>query len=167
MGGTGYLPRCSGPAASACAAARRPAVVRGCHSSGLRAGSLRVSPGVTCAASRSSSLTAFFFFSSRRRHTRFKCDWSQTCALPIFALALASAAAALALLLLLLRCCFSGLDVGLLAFTDEDDDPYAALNLAQRRHCGALCTIRSEERRVGTGGSIGVGAQRVRDECRR
>src|SRR5260370_27127713 len=24
-----------------------------------------------------------FFFSSRRRHTRFKCDWSQTCALPI------------------------------------------------------------------------------------
>src|SRR5882762_5642714 len=21
----------------------------------------------------------FFFFSSRRRHTRFKCDWSQTC----------------------------------------------------------------------------------------
>src|SRR2546427_9552093 len=26
----------------------------------------------------------FFFFSSRRRHTRFDCDWSQTCALPIF-----------------------------------------------------------------------------------
>src|SRR5260370_20519602 len=25
----------------------------------------------------------FFFFSSRRRHTRFKCDWSSTCALPI------------------------------------------------------------------------------------
>src|SRR2546427_11049163 len=25
----------------------------------------------------------FFFFSSRRRHTRFDCDWSQTCALPI------------------------------------------------------------------------------------
>src|SRR3990167_10519926 len=25
-----------------------------------------------------------FFFSSRRRHTRFDCDWSQTCALPIF-----------------------------------------------------------------------------------
>src|SRR3990167_6576059 len=24
-----------------------------------------------------------FFFSSRRRHTRFDCDWSQTCALPI------------------------------------------------------------------------------------
>src|SRR5947207_10018979 len=26
----------------------------------------------------------FFFFSSRRRHTRSLCDWSQTCALPIF-----------------------------------------------------------------------------------
>src|SRR5882762_439218 len=26
---------------------------------------------------------ARFFFSSRRRHTRFKCDWSSTCALPI------------------------------------------------------------------------------------
>src|SRR2546427_5665265 len=25
-----------------------------------------------------------FFFSSRRRHTRFDCDWIQTCALPIF-----------------------------------------------------------------------------------
>src|SRR2546427_7815526 len=25
----------------------------------------------------------FFFFSSRRRHTRFDCDWSSTCALPI------------------------------------------------------------------------------------
>src|SRR6266568_7874484 len=25
----------------------------------------------------------FFFFSSRRRHTRWNCDWSQTCALPI------------------------------------------------------------------------------------
>src|SRR2546430_5853546 len=25
----------------------------------------------------------FFFFSSRRRHTRFDCDWVQTCALPI------------------------------------------------------------------------------------
>src|SRR5207237_5774591 len=25
-----------------------------------------------------------FCFSSRRRHTRFKCDWSQTCALPIY-----------------------------------------------------------------------------------
>src|SRR2546427_8839977 len=25
----------------------------------------------------------FFFLSSRRRHTRFDCDWSQTCALPI------------------------------------------------------------------------------------
>src|SRR2546430_15233775 len=24
-----------------------------------------------------------FFFSSRRRHTRFDCDWIQTCALPI------------------------------------------------------------------------------------
>src|SRR5205085_5674154 len=24
-----------------------------------------------------------FFFSSRRRHTRFDCDWSSTCALPI------------------------------------------------------------------------------------
>src|SRR5574341_2595578 len=27
----------------------------------------------------------FFFFSSRRRHTRLVGDWSQTCALPIFA----------------------------------------------------------------------------------
>src|SRR2546430_11333377 len=26
----------------------------------------------------------FFFFSSRRRHTRFDCDWIQTCALPIW-----------------------------------------------------------------------------------
>src|SRR5438270_9056195 len=26
-----------------------------------------------------------FFFSSRRRHTRFDCDWSSACALPIFA----------------------------------------------------------------------------------
>src|SRR2546427_6916216 len=26
----------------------------------------------------------FFFFSSRRRHTRFDCDWIQTCALPIY-----------------------------------------------------------------------------------
>src|SRR5438132_9929789 len=26
----------------------------------------------------------FFFFSSRRRHTRSLCDWSQTCALPIY-----------------------------------------------------------------------------------
>src|SRR5260370_32619204 len=25
-----------------------------------------------------------FFFSSRRRHTRFKCDWSSDCALPIY-----------------------------------------------------------------------------------
>src|SRR5689334_24615763 len=25
----------------------------------------------------------FFFFSSRRRHTRWNCDWVQTCALPI------------------------------------------------------------------------------------
>src|SRR2546430_15618555 len=25
----------------------------------------------------------FFFFSSRRRHTRFDCDWSSACALPI------------------------------------------------------------------------------------
>src|SRR2546430_5462465 len=25
-----------------------------------------------------------FFFSSRRRHTRFDCDWSSDCALPIF-----------------------------------------------------------------------------------
>src|SRR2546430_17437001 len=25
-----------------------------------------------------------FFFSSRRRHTRFDCDWSSACALPIF-----------------------------------------------------------------------------------
>src|SRR5438477_2274459 len=25
-----------------------------------------------------------FFFSSRRRHTRLTCDWSSTCALPIF-----------------------------------------------------------------------------------
>src|SRR5438309_5098539 len=24
-----------------------------------------------------------FFFSSRRRHTRWNCDWSSTCALPI------------------------------------------------------------------------------------
>src|SRR2546427_7345611 len=29
-------------------------------------------------------LTVFFFFSSRRRHTRFDCDWIQTCALPIY-----------------------------------------------------------------------------------
>src|SRR2546427_4334576 len=29
----------------------------------------------------------FFFFSSRRRHTRFDCDWSQTCALPIYVVA--------------------------------------------------------------------------------
>src|SRR3712207_7920136 len=27
----------------------------------------------------------FFFFSSRRRHTRYWRDWSQTCALPIWA----------------------------------------------------------------------------------
>src|SRR5882762_11439262 len=27
---------------------------------------------------------ALFLFSSRRRHTRFKCDWVQTCALPIW-----------------------------------------------------------------------------------
>src|SRR6266853_5370611 len=27
----------------------------------------------------------FFFFSSRRRHTRFDCDWSSECALPIWA----------------------------------------------------------------------------------
>src|SRR5574337_1636610 len=27
----------------------------------------------------------FFFFSSRRRHTRLSGDWSQTCALPIYA----------------------------------------------------------------------------------
>src|SRR5690242_21396832 len=27
-----------------------------------------------------------FFFSSRRRHTSLTCDWSQTCALPIYAL---------------------------------------------------------------------------------
>src|SRR6478736_962605 len=27
---------------------------------------------------------ALFFFSSRRRHTRFDCDWSSECALPIF-----------------------------------------------------------------------------------
>src|SRR2546430_395052 len=27
----------------------------------------------------------FFFFSSRRRHTRFDCDWSSECALPILA----------------------------------------------------------------------------------
>src|SRR2546427_952834 len=27
----------------------------------------------------------FFFFSSRRRHTRFDCDWSSDCALPIWA----------------------------------------------------------------------------------
>src|SRR5689334_24442170 len=26
----------------------------------------------------------WFFFSSRRRHTRWNCDWSSTCALPIF-----------------------------------------------------------------------------------
>src|SRR6266853_1121304 len=26
----------------------------------------------------------FFFFSSRRRHTRFDCDWSSDCALPIY-----------------------------------------------------------------------------------
>src|SRR2546430_8996200 len=25
-----------------------------------------------------------FFFSSRRRHTRFDCDWSSDCALPIY-----------------------------------------------------------------------------------
>src|SRR5260221_8951930 len=29
-------------------------------------------------------LPSFFFFSSRRRHTRSLCDWSSTCALPIF-----------------------------------------------------------------------------------
>src|SRR2546427_195016 len=29
------------------------------------------------------SYVVFFFFSSRRRHTRFDCDWVQTCALPI------------------------------------------------------------------------------------
>src|SRR5689334_23555427 len=29
-------------------------------------------------------LQVFFFFSSRRRHTRWNCDWVQTCALPIF-----------------------------------------------------------------------------------
>src|SRR2546427_9711138 len=28
-------------------------------------------------------MSLFFFFSSRRRHTRFDCDWIQTCALPI------------------------------------------------------------------------------------
>src|SRR6266481_882354 len=28
-------------------------------------------------------LLFFFFFSSRRRHTRWNCDWIQTCALPI------------------------------------------------------------------------------------
>src|SRR5689334_24352524 len=27
----------------------------------------------------------FFFFSSRRRHTRWNCDWSSECALPILA----------------------------------------------------------------------------------
>src|SRR5260370_36152408 len=31
-----------------------------------------------------SEFCSFFFFSSRRRHTRFKCDWSSTCALPIY-----------------------------------------------------------------------------------
>src|SRR5256886_9443236 len=31
------------------------------------------------------SVFVFFFFSSRRRHTRFDCDWSSECALPIFA----------------------------------------------------------------------------------
>src|SRR2546427_8363795 len=29
-------------------------------------------------------LLTVFFFSSRRRHTRFDCDWSSTCALPIW-----------------------------------------------------------------------------------
>src|SRR5712692_6997521 len=29
------------------------------------------------------SFVVSFFFSSRRRHTRWNCDWSQTCALPI------------------------------------------------------------------------------------
>src|SRR5688572_7837384 len=33
--------------------------------------------------SRAKFLFFFFFFSSRRRHTRFDCDWIQTCALPI------------------------------------------------------------------------------------
>src|SRR3989338_4795908 len=28
-------------------------------------------------------ITVFFFFSSRRRHTRWNCDWSSDCALPI------------------------------------------------------------------------------------
>src|SRR2546430_6300407 len=33
----------------------------------------------------------FFFFSSRRRHTRFDCDWSSACALPIYTLAVPDA----------------------------------------------------------------------------
>src|SRR5689334_24613360 len=32
----------------------------------------------------SSECTWVFFFSSRRRHTRWNCDWSSDCALPIF-----------------------------------------------------------------------------------
>src|SRR3989338_2120481 len=31
-----------------------------------------------------SCIFLLFFFSSRRRHTRWNCDWIQTCALPIF-----------------------------------------------------------------------------------
>src|SRR5260370_25312096 len=38
-----------------------------------------------CEIQCSSSSAPFFFFSSRRRHTRFKCDGVQTCALPISA----------------------------------------------------------------------------------
>src|SRR3989338_11591732 len=30
-----------------------------------------------------SCIFLLFFFSSRRRHTRWNCDWIQTCALPI------------------------------------------------------------------------------------
>src|SRR5207237_6560156 len=40
-------------------------------------------PLVLCGESYLFDVFSLFFFSSRRRHTRFKCDWSQTCALPI------------------------------------------------------------------------------------
>src|SRR5205085_7197906 len=84
----------------------------------------------------------FFFFSSRRRHTRFDCDWSSTCALPIFAIPLEPPPPRSERFGIMQA---QNFDVG-------DPEPHlldGRQDFGKGRHVTARENVRSEERRVG------------------
>src|SRR5689334_23613402 len=102
-----------------------------------------------------------FFFSSRRRHTRWNCDWSSECALPIW-----SRHASLKLRLRLrlrLRLCLRlrvRLRLGARRLLRRGARQRAGLSRrlgrTHERGGGGVGRVRSEERRVGKGCGAGV-----------